>query len=59
MFTAFLHSPEYKKHYAADLKKMLPHIPYAKTLKHFQAFAKAVAPWRTYTLTTKPCRNIR
>ena len=36
-----LHSPEYKKHYAADLKKMLPHIPYAKTLKHFQAFAKA------------------
>ena len=41
MFTAFCIRRNIKKHYAADLKKMLPHIPYAKTLKHFQAFAKA------------------
>ena len=36
-----LHSPEYKQRYAADLKKMLPHIPYAKTSV---AFPISVAP---------------
>ncbi len=33
-----LHSPEYRETYAADLKKMLPRIPFAKD---FRAFADA------------------
>ena len=33
-----LHSPDYKNRYAADLKKMLPHIPLHKD---FHAFSKA------------------
>ncbi len=33
-----LHSPEYKTRFAADLKKMLPRIPYAQD---FWAFSKA------------------
>ena len=33
-----LHSPEYREAYAADLKKMLPHIPFAQD---FRAFADA------------------
>lgn len=32
-----LHSPEYKQRFAADLKKMLPRIPFAK---HFHIFSK-------------------
>ncbi|NYW24385.1 hypothetical protein C6506_28225 [Escherichia coli] len=33
-----LHSPEYRERYAADLKKMLPRIPYAPD---FWSFSKA------------------
>lgn len=33
-----LHSPEYKQRFAADLRKMLPRIPYAE---NFWAFSKA------------------
>ena len=36
-----LHSPEYKRRFAADLKKMLPRIPYAKTAADFHAFSDA------------------
>ena len=36
-----LHSPEYKRRFAADLKKMLPRIPYAKTAADFRAFSDA------------------
>ncbi len=36
-----LHSPEYKRRFAADLKKMLPRIPYAKTAADFSAFSDA------------------
>ena len=38
-----LHSPEYKQRYAADLKKMLPHIPYAKDFGSFSNIGRALA----------------
>ncbi len=34
-----LHDPEYRLRYAADLKKMLPHIPTPETLQRFQLTA--------------------
>ncbi len=36
-----LHNAEYKTRYASDLKKILPRIPYAKTLDDFHAYATA------------------
>lgn len=36
-----LHSPEYRQTYAADLKKMLPHIPLVQTREDFVAFSTA------------------
>ncbi len=36
-----LHSPQYRGRYASDLKKMLPRIPFAETVRDFRAFAKA------------------
>lgn len=36
-----LHSPDYRKTFSNDLKKMLPRIPLVETLKEFQAFSKA------------------
>ena len=53
-----LHNADYKTKFAADLKKTLPRIPFAKTVADFRAFAQAgkklgelhtgyenVAPW--------------
>lgn len=37
----FLHSPEYKKTFANDLKKMLPRIPLVELTDDFWAFSKA------------------
>lgn len=34
-----LHDPDYRSRYAADLKKMLPHIPTPETLERFQLVA--------------------
>jgi predicted helicase len=42
-----LHSPEYKQRFAADLKKMLPRIPYTK---NFWSFTKAGAELAHYHL---------
>lgn len=36
-----LHSPQYRQAYAADLKKMLPHIPLVQTREDFVAFSTA------------------
>ena len=36
-----LHSPEYRKEFYADLKKMLPRLPYVNTPEEFFAFSKA------------------
>jgi predicted helicase len=37
----FLHSPEYRKTFSADLKKMLPRLPLVEKPADFWAFAKA------------------
>lgn len=37
----FLHSPEYKEMFSADLKKMLPRLPLVDEMKDFWAFSKA------------------
>ena len=37
----FLHSPDYRRLYAADLKKMLPRIPLVDLPRDFWAFSKA------------------
>lgn len=36
-----LHSAQYKSRFAADLRKSLPRIPYAKTFADFRAFSEA------------------
>lgn len=36
-----LHDPDYRETYAADLKKMLPHIPTPETLERFEQLASA------------------
>lgn len=36
-----LHSPAYRSEFAADLRKMLPHIPFASSLADFRAFSRA------------------
>lgn len=49
-----LHSPEYRVRYASDLKKTLPHIPFAPD---FQAFSKAgreLAYWHLEYETIEP-----
>ena len=37
----FLHSEEYRKQFAADLKKMLPRLPLVENAVDFQAFSEA------------------
>jgi predicted helicase len=37
----FLHSPEYRETFSADLKKMLPRLPMVQETKDFWAFSKA------------------
>jgi predicted helicase len=40
-----LHSPEYKQRFAADLKKMLPRIPYAADFHRFSTAGRNLAQW--------------
>jgi predicted helicase len=40
-----LHSPEYKQRFAADLKKMLPRIPYAADFHSFSTAGHNLAQW--------------
>jgi predicted helicase len=40
-----LHSPEYKQRFAADLKKMLPRIPYAADFHSFSIAGRNLAQW--------------
>lgn len=37
----FLHSPDYRRTFANDLKKMLPRLPLVEDIKDFWAFSKA------------------
>ena len=40
-----LHSPEYKKRFEANLKKMLPRIPYARDFWAFSKAGRELAKW--------------
>jgi len=40
-----LHSPEYKKRFASDLKKQLPRIPYARDFWAFSLAGRQLADW--------------
>jgi predicted helicase len=49
-----LHSPEYKTRFAADLKKMLPRIPYAEDFWAFSKAGKELAYWHLNYETIEP-----
>ncbi len=49
-----LHSPEYKERFAADLKKMLPRIPYAKDFWEFSKAGRELAHWHLNYETIEP-----
>jgi predicted helicase len=38
-----LHSPEYREHYAADLKKVLPRVPYTPDFRAFEKAGRTLA----------------
>jgi len=40
-----LHSPEYKRRFASDLKKMLPRIPFAKDFRAFCDAGRKLGEW--------------
>ncbi|RZU31338.1 DEAD/DEAH box helicase [Blastococcus saxobsidens] len=49
-----LHSPEYRESYAADLKKMLPRIPFAADFRAFASAGKQLAEVHLDYETVKP-----
>lgn len=49
-----LHSPEYKQRFAADLKKMLPRIPYAQDFRAFSTAGRDLAQWHLNYETIEP-----
>jgi predicted helicase len=49
-----LHSPEYKQRFAADLKKMLPRIPYAQDFWAFSKAGRELAQWHLNYETIEP-----
>ena len=49
-----LHSPEYKTRFAADLKKMLPRIPYAEDFWAFSKAGRELAHWHLHYETIEP-----
>ncbi|HVA66887.1 MAG TPA: type ISP restriction/modification enzyme [Elusimicrobiota bacterium] len=49
-----LHSPEYKRRFESDLKKMLPRIPLAKDFWAFSKAGRALAQWHLNYETVEP-----
>ena len=49
-----LHSPEYKMRFAANLKKMLPRIPYAKDFRAFRDAGRELGDWHLNYETVDP-----
>ena len=49
-----LHSPEYKERFQADLKKMLPRIPYAQGFWAFTQAGRNLAYWHINYETVEP-----
>jgi predicted helicase len=48
------HSPEYKERFAADLKKMLPRIPFAKEFWAFSKAGRKLAKWHLEYESVEP-----
>ncbi|MBF3536327.1 DEAD/DEAH box helicase [Burkholderia pseudomallei] len=60
-----LHSPEYKRRFASDLKKMLPRIPFARDFYAFRDAGENLARWHLnyeavepFPLTEEPKRLV-
>lgn len=49
-----LHSPEYKQRFAADLKKMLPRIPFAGDFRAFSDAGRRLGEWHLNYETVAP-----
>ncbi len=49
-----LHSPEYKQRFAADLKKMLPRIPFAADFWAFSKAGRELGEWHLNSETVEP-----
>lgn len=49
-----LHSPEYREHYAADLKKVLPRVPYAADPKASEMAGRDLAKLHLDYETVEP-----
>lgn len=49
-----LHSPEYRQRFAADLKKMLPRIPFAEDFNAFSAAGRQLGEWHLNYETVDP-----
>jgi predicted helicase len=49
-----LHSPEYRSRFAADLKKMLPRVPYAPDFRVFSKIGRELAYWHLNYETVAP-----
>jgi predicted helicase len=49
-----LHSAEYRSRYAADLKKMLPRVPYAPDFRGFSRIGRELAYWHLNYETVDP-----
>lgn len=49
-----LHSPEYREQYAADLKKVLPRIPYAADFRAFEQAGRGLADLHLYYESVEP-----
>lgn len=49
-----LHSPEYRQRFAADLKKMLPRIPFAEDFIAFSAAGRQLGEWHLNYETVEP-----
>lgn len=49
-----LHSPEYKQRFAADLKKMLPRIPFAGDFRAFSDAGRKLGEWHLNYETVEP-----
>lgn len=49
-----LHSPEYKTRFAADLKKMLPRIPFAGDFRAFSTAGRELAQWHLNYESVEP-----
>jgi predicted helicase len=53
-----LHSPEYRDRYAADLKKMLPRIPFAPNFWTFSKAGRELASWHMNYETVDPWKDV-